>query len=359
MGATLECISEDGFSCCESRHNELKDGLNDTLDVLTPEKLMELEKFGLTPDITADPKLTGTISYEISKLFQRFDQNGSGELDNVLSHGELETMVMELRIMGYIFNGDDMQVRTRIMKKYDYNHNGCISADEFSDWYREEVISKEENLRTLLHSSFWVHSVITRLFEVADADGSGFVNQTELKNAILEIYLALEEVPPHDEDLVEAIRAMMARDINDDGQLSFNEFRMALVELMSRIYYKHFNESMTNPHSQHNLNAQIHRMNRDRDMQLYAQEVSSVGSSQHIPAKVAAKRQEVLFKLKEEDPMFQVPHHRVSSTFHEEGLELSKGDSKASTSPTARNSQTGPRKPQRIQKPQKQKPMWN
>jgi hypothetical protein len=229
----------------------------------TPEKKYQnpipesKEALGLSFRITADPTLVAAIRLEIRRMLQIMNRDKL-KLPGCYCADKVAAMVKELRNIGYTFVGDDYQVASVIMKMYDHDRDGCVAACEFSDWFRSQVISRPENLRTFLYSSLWVQAVITRLYEAADSSKCGFVSGASLRNSVHEMYKAVKEPAPEDQELKEVLsRIMSADDILEHCQLSLSEFRMALLELMVQMYYLHFNESMTIG-IQHNLNASKH-----------------------------------------------------------------------------------------------------
>jgi Ca2+-binding EF-hand superfamily protein len=235
-----------------------------------------------------DPRLEGCINSVSESLFRQFDMDSNQFLDN---KQELSTMMQELRLRGYIFTGDDRTVIQQMLMSFDSDGSGRISARDFAEWFKLEVMMRRENLRTLLFNCPWVNAVIVRLHKDADEDKSGNVSQKELRRSIRTIYKRLGEPPPSTDEILETVSEMMACSDDGDGELNLHEFRQALIELMVKLYYSHFNESMNNPWSMHNVSAIQEQQRQDRDFDYHRKPVSSCsGRMVSLPQRVAEQR---------------------------------------------------------------------
>lgn len=235
-----------------------------------------------------DPRLEDTIMAVSQNLFKQFDMDCTQSLDN---KQELQAMLQELRLQGYIFTGDDRTVISQMLAAFDRTGQGRIYLQDFADWFKLEVVARGENLRTLLYASPWVNAVIVRMHREADEDSSGTVSQRELRRALRKIYSGLGEPPPTNDEIVETVKSMMKCDDEKDGELNLREFKQALIELMVKLYFTHFNESMNNPHSKRNLQAARTSELKQRDLSYHPQAASSVsGHIMSLPEKVAEQR---------------------------------------------------------------------
>jgi Ca2+-binding EF-hand superfamily protein len=212
--------------------------------------------------LDADPSLERTVAIEIDKLFARFDRDASGKVDKQ----ELGAMVKDLRARGYALANRDDKVVQQILQEFESGeHDDLVDVEEFRLWFRAVVITQPANLRTLFFASAWVQAVIKRMFDQADADKSGRVSVKELRAALKGIFKALGDPTPHGDAVVEARVKMMSYDGNGDMQLSFSEFRHAVVEIMSGLFYAHFKADFEDPCAERNIRAAKRGFQNDRD----------------------------------------------------------------------------------------------
>lgn len=226
------------------------------------------------------------IEREVASLFKIFDRDGSG----MISGAEIERMIAELKRRGFVFGkrkagvdateaespvkseaaeddpllqgtqantarstGSDYhpilskRVKHKILKKYDDDGGGGLSKTEFHEWFLEEVLRRRTNLRVLLQQNRWLDSAIREIFDKCDEDHSGSVTVLELVQPLRDVATGLGEPPPSDHSIS---RIIDKADTSHDGNLNHQEFKFVIVEVATRLFYSHFNESM-NPHTKH------------------------------------------------------------------------------------------------------------
>eukprot|EP00746_Dinoflagellata_sp_MGD_P007370 gnl/MRDRNA2_/MRDRNA2_114574_c0_seq1.p1 gnl/MRDRNA2_/MRDRNA2_114574_c0~~gnl/MRDRNA2_/MRDRNA2_114574_c0_seq1.p1 ORF type:complete len:287 (-),score=54.95 gnl/MRDRNA2_/MRDRNA2_114574_c0_seq1:277-1137(-) len=226
------------FECCFSERDEYDTGLD------------------------SDPSLERTVAIEIDKLFARFDRNASGVVDRQ----ELYAMVKDLRKRGYVLMGNDDKVVKQILQEFEQGeHDNLVNIEEFRVWFRSVVIMQPANLRTLLFASAWVQAVIVRLFNQADTDKSGRVSAKELRLALKGVFKALGNPKPQGDAVIDARVKMLSYDANGDKELSLNEWKQAIVEIMSGMFYAHFKGDFEDPCAEHNIRAACRSYQKDRD----------------------------------------------------------------------------------------------
>lgn len=219
--------------------------------------------------LDSDPSLERTVAIEIDKLFARFDRNASG----VIERQELYAMVQDLRQRGYVLESSDDKVVRQILQEFQIGeHDDLVQIEEFRVWFRGVVIMHPANLRSLLFGSAWVQSTIRRLFARADADKSGRVSVKELRVALKGIFRALGNPQPRGDEVIAARVKMMSFDANADKQLSFDEWKQAIVEIMSGLFYAHFKADFEDPLAEHNIRAALRSFQIDRDVSHYNEE---------------------------------------------------------------------------------------
>lgn len=70
--------------------------------------------------------------------------------------------------------------------------------------------------------------IVNNVFQSADKDNSGFIDQSELKKLLTEISGMLGISPPTDKETKDELKRL---DINKDGKISKEEFRKLVKEL--------------------------------------------------------------------------------------------------------------------------------
>lgn len=214
------------------------------------------------PPVLRKQDILFQIEEEVNRLFDRFDADGSGQIDGAR---ELKLMVADLRTRGFTFGkklaemeagpGDSIAssrygpilsrtIQGDILRTYDDDGSGSLGKPEFHDWFFKEVISRKTNLRLLLHQNPWLMQVIDRIFLECDSDGGGTVAPCELEKPLCDIAHELGEPPPNPDEINAILRKA---DASGDGELSPLEFRFVMVEVATRLFFGHFNHSM-HPH---------------------------------------------------------------------------------------------------------------
>lgn len=242
----------DNLECCMERAAD-------------PFKLSEQEA-------TLDLDLVNTFKQELEPLFLKHAKGGNRSFKRMI---EMQPMIKELLNIGFVFEFSDATLLTgRLWREYVGDDEQSISYEDVRDWFVPEVVSREENLRLLLQRAAWVRGVCLKNFKLADEDGSGTISLKELRKCIKRVYRHLGEPVPSTED-INAIAEEMIK-VSDDGELEREDFQVALIELLVRVYSEHFNHSMTNPSSTHSLASRSRERSRDKDMTLCALDENGV-----------------------------------------------------------------------------------
>lgn len=217
--------------------------------------------------LDADPSLDRTVAVELDKLFARFDRNSSGSLDK----SELPPMLQDLKQRGYKFSCKDDEIIKQLFQEYQRGaKDDVVDVIEFRLWFRNEVIARPDNLRTLLGGSAWVLAVINRLFNEADKDRSGKVTMKELKAGLKGIFKSLGEPIPKGDEAIEAQVHIMESDNNTDKQLSLDEWKVAMINLMAGLFYSHFQRTFEDPTAKHNIAKAQKSFTKDRHDSFHA-----------------------------------------------------------------------------------------
>ena len=79
-----------------------------------------------------------------------------------------------------------------------------------------------------------------QIFDKYDTDHSGYLDMSELTNYMIATNKKLGLPPPSEKDVQKAFGSM---DENNDGQLSFEEVKSALVDLIINLWTQKENEA--------------------------------------------------------------------------------------------------------------------
>ena len=138
---------------------------------------------------------------EFREAFRVFDKNDDG----TISASELGTVMRSLGA-----NPKEFELRDMIAE-VDADKSGSVDFDEFLSLMAKKLKSNtdpEEELR--------------EAFDVFDRDGNGFISAEELRNALTNLG---EKIPAEDVDEI-----MRKSDHNEDGMLSWEEFRKMMLD---------------------------------------------------------------------------------------------------------------------------------
>jgi calmodulin len=138
---------------------------------------------------------------EFRAAFNMFDIDGGGTIE---TH-ELKEVLTQL---GESPTDDDIQ---EMIELVDENQDGVVDFDEFITLMRlrmgDSGEDAEQNLRDV--------------FDIFDADGSGFIDRKEMGSLMKKLAQSLSE---------EEITAVMEEvDIDGDGEVSFEEFKNLMI----------------------------------------------------------------------------------------------------------------------------------
>jgi len=123
-----------------------------------------------------------------------------------------------------------------------------IDNHGFRIWFRREVVQKKKNLRCLLSRSGWLIERLEVAFDKADADQNGTVGRHEMIEFVQAVSEVIGEPAPEDREL-RRIFKRADKDLSDE--LDLEEFFFVIIEVLTKLYYTHFNESMNCPNARH------------------------------------------------------------------------------------------------------------
>lgn len=133
------------------------------------------------------------------EAFKLFDINQNGHI----SKEELKEVLSQ-----FLQNPTDEEI-SDIIKEYDFKDNGVVEFDEFTQ------LMNCTNLSPNLDNQL-VNSDLHAAFNAFDIDKSGFINKSELKDAMKKLGESLTD---------EEIEILCSEiDINKDGRICFDEF---------------------------------------------------------------------------------------------------------------------------------------
>ena len=133
---------------------------------------------------------------KLKEMFNTVDKDGDGELT------EIELSQVLITNMGY-YKNEALKKAKEIINAVDKDGDGCISFEEFKHVHASIQLSSDD---MLIHTCF----------KVMDEDHNGTIELNELKHA-----LQLSDN--------EAIAMFNEADLNGDGKISFDEFKIALA----------------------------------------------------------------------------------------------------------------------------------
>lgn len=135
---------------------------------------------------------------KIKEHFDRLDKDNNGALDAE----ELSVLLMDMGVT----KTEAREQADQIINNTDDDKSGTIEFDEFASIWQRKLLTANES---------YIHAV----FNVLDDNGDGHVNAEEL-GKVLDV-----KDPRKMQELINDV------DADNDGQLSFSEFRNAMMEL--------------------------------------------------------------------------------------------------------------------------------
>jgi len=154
-----------------------------------------------------DPTVKEQIA-EISKIFDKYDADGSGNIDKV----ELQAM---MKTFGISMNSHQTHEMLLILDK---DHDGQISKAELTEWYlNEQNTSEEDKHEEMKH-------MVHQIFAMFDSDNSGEISTEEFTKALqtFDPTLTVDEIVGICKDF----------DENGDGTISLEEFEKVVEEAL-------------------------------------------------------------------------------------------------------------------------------
>jgi calcium-binding protein CML len=145
---------------------------------------------------------------EISKIFDKYDADGSGSIDKA----ELQAM---MKTFGISLNSHQTHEMLLILDK---DHDGQISKQELTEWYlNEQNTSEEDRHEEMKH-------MVHQIFAMFDTDNSGEISTEEFTKALqtFDPTLTVDEIIGICKDF----------DENGDGSISLEEFEHMVEEAL-------------------------------------------------------------------------------------------------------------------------------
>jgi len=138
---------------------------------------------------------------EIKLHFSRLDKDGDGHLD--LS--ELEVFLLDLGYAPSVAKEEAKQM----LENADLDNDKSIDFNEFKTIWQRKMLSQHDG---------YIH----RVFAVFDENGDGYIDATELQGVLGDDF----------KSIVEMIKEV---DENDDNKISFEEFKKAMQEDVTKL----------------------------------------------------------------------------------------------------------------------------
>ncbi|XP_070556026.1 uncharacterized protein [Ptychodera flava] len=160
---------------------------------------------------------------KIRQLFNSYDEDGAGTIT-----------ISELK-RGLKRNGidcDDNELY-RFMRKIDTDGDGRIDFTEFTTLYLKKTIQREEKGKKKKKAHLFAvkktipnQNELKARFRKADKDGNGSISIDELKET-----LGYSDDDDDDDEDDEWYKFMRLADENEDGEISFDEYVVAMIKL--------------------------------------------------------------------------------------------------------------------------------
>ena len=148
------------------------------------------------------PELSGEEQLRLRRLFDMFDSDGSGHVDET----ELEGL---LQLMGDVPRKCEVD---ELLRKLDTDGSGTLSFDEFVAMYgRRQQEQQQKN------SDAELEAALAHAFVLIDSDGSGSISADELAAAFAEWGESMSEE--------EVVQFVAVADTDQSGRITYAEFR--------------------------------------------------------------------------------------------------------------------------------------
>ena len=89
-------------------------------------------------------------------------------------------------------------------------------------------MSKEE-IETILNDESKLNEIVKAAFESVDTDGSGYIEEAELKVVMTSVARDISMTEPTEQDVAEVLREL---DSNRDGKVSQEEFKVLIRQVL-------------------------------------------------------------------------------------------------------------------------------
>lgn len=86
-----------------------------------------------------------------------------------------------------------------------------------------------EEIRNILEDEIKFNEVVKAAFSSVDTDGSGFIDENELKSVMQSVAGDIGMPEPSSEDVKEVMREL---DANSDGRISEDEFKVLIKQVL-------------------------------------------------------------------------------------------------------------------------------
>merc|ERR1712087_952044 len=133
---------------------------------------------------------------EVHRHFTRLDKDGNG----FLGAEELQMLLLDMGMA----KSAAKQEAENMLKAADENNDGQVDFEEFKAVWHRKLLSRHDQ---------YIH----RVFAVFDDNGDGFIDAKELQSVLGDDYSAIQSM-------------IQEVDTDDDGKLSFEEFKKAMQE---------------------------------------------------------------------------------------------------------------------------------
>ena len=86
-----------------------------------------------------------------------------------------------------------------------------------------------EEIQAILRDEKKLHEIAKSAFDAVDADGSGFIDEPELKTVMVSVAGDIGMDQPSDNDVKAVLREL---DTNHDGRISLDEFKVLIRQVL-------------------------------------------------------------------------------------------------------------------------------
>ena len=167
-----------------------------------------LDHFGAATAAHAPTAAVADPQAEALRVFQRYDADGSGDID-------ARELRAALQGMGLVTDGSQAAA---VLAKYDADFSGSLALDEFT-----RLVSELRRFQTSAGSSAVGADSVANVFNRYDSDRSGDIDASELRDALRGMGLPT--------DTAQAATVLAKYDADRSGRLDLPEFRRLVDEL--------------------------------------------------------------------------------------------------------------------------------